>query len=172
LPLRGRGIAIADGGPDAYFLPRKTGVLCKIALSAEEPAVVATGAKDPDLRLSVAAVSEPAKSIFVLEERPLLEERRGLPAWPYSPSHWLKVFSTSDVSLQRQIELPLADCHWLAASRDGKYLYAVGPDHGPPFSELSVERTKLAVIAVATGREVKVINAGQHPAIVLPVSAG
>src|SRR5207248_7787369 len=106
-------------GRYAYFIPRKSGDFKKIDLAHDPPAVIATGTKDPDLRPRIAAVSEKAQSVFALEERPVPAERRG-PAWPYAPSRWIKAFSTSALTLQRQFEVPLADCHSLVASRDGK----------------------------------------------------
>src|SRR4051812_15301776 len=63
-----------------------------------------------------------------------------------------------------------ADCHWLAASRDGKYLFAAGPLAGPPFDELSITQSRLAVIDASSGREVKILEAGQRPAVVFPVA--
>jgi hypothetical protein len=169
-PMRLRGVAISGGSQYAYFLPRKTGHVKKIDLLAEPPVVIATGSKDPDLRPLIAAVSEKEDSVFALEERPVLEERRALPAWAYAPSRWVGVFRASDVRFQRQIALPLADCHWLTASRDGKFLYAIGPVTGPPFDDLSVKESRLAVIDASSGREVRILQAGQRPAALFPVA--
>jgi hypothetical protein len=162
LPLRMRGIVESDGGRFAYFLPRKPGELKKIDLTQQPPAVVHTVKNDFNVRFSVATVSEAAKRIFALEDRLS-------PTGLYEPSRWVSVFLTSGLGLEQRIEAPLADCHWLAASRDGRYLYATGPERGPPFAELSIGEARLAVMDAATGRLVKIVSAGQHPAIVLAV---
>jgi hypothetical protein len=162
MPMRGRGIAISGGGRHAYFLPRKPGQLKKIDLLSDPPVMIATGG-DFNLRWNRHAVSERAERVFAVEDR-------WNPTGLYEPSRWVKVFSTSDLSFQREIELPLADCHWLAPSRDGKYLYATGPTHGPPFADLSIDHARLAVIDAASGREVNVLSVGRHPTWVMPAA--
>jgi hypothetical protein len=159
MPMRGRGIAISDSGRYAYFLPRKPGRLTKIDLSSDPPVIIATGG-DFNLRWNRHTVSERAERIFAVEDR---WNPKGL----YEPSRRVKVFSTSNLSQLSEIELPLADCHWLATSRDGKYLYATGPTHGPPFDDLSIDHARLAVIDATSGREVKVLSVGRHPALVM-----
>lgn len=163
MPMRLRGICLSDNGRNAYFLPRKPGLLKKINLSGDPQVTLARGAQDSSVRHDVAAVSERAGRIF------MLDDRRN-PAGLYAPTRWVKVFSTADLGFQQEIEVPLADCHWLAASRDGKYLYATGPLNGPPFDELSITQSRLAVIDASTGREVKILEAGQRPALVFPIA--
>jgi hypothetical protein len=163
MPMRLRGICLADGGGNAYFLPRKPGLLKKIDLTGDPQVTIARGAGEANVRGYVAAASEHAGRVF------LLDDRRN-PAGLHQPARTLKVFSTADLSFQQEIEVPLADCHWLAVSRDGKYLYATGPLNGPPFEELSITRSCAAVIDASSGCEVKILEAGQRPALVFPVA--
>jgi hypothetical protein len=160
--MTGRGWVIADQGQYAYFLPnpptrhpsvayptREPGLLKKIDLSIDPPKVIRKGDKpQPDLRSAI--VSEAAGAIFAL-----------LDAWneqfTHEPSRRVRVFNVSDLSVQREIDLPIADCRSLAASCDGKYLYA-----------LDAENSKIAVIDVASGQELKVLDRiGTHPQIMI-----
>jgi len=125
--------------------------------------MIARGPDESNVRDSIAVVSERAERLFVLDDR-------RNPAGAYQPARSLKAFSTGDLRFQCEIEVPLADCHWLAASCDGKYLYAAGPLAGPPFDELSITQSRLAVIDASSGREVKILEAGQRPAVVFPVA--
>jgi hypothetical protein len=163
MPMRLRGLCLSDDGRNAYFLPRKSGLLKKIDMSGEPQVATARGADESNLRQNVAAVSERAGRIFILDDR-------RTPMSAYDPTRWIKVFSAADLRFQQEIELPLADCHALATSHDGKYLYAIGPLDGPPFAELSITRSRLAVIDAASGRELKILEAGQRPALVFPVA--
>jgi hypothetical protein len=131
-------------------LPRplpEPGFLKKIDLAAEPPKMACQGDKrEPDLRARIVAASEPAGALFVLEDR-------RNPQFTHEPSRRVKVFNASDLKFQRTIELPLTDCHCLQVSRDGKYLYA-----------LDAEEAKLAVVDIALGRQVKVLeNVGTYP---------
>jgi hypothetical protein len=103
--------------------------------------VIRKGAEpEPDLRAEIAAASQSADALFVLEERRNLQ-------FTYEPSRWLRVFSGSELKFQRQIELPLKDCHCVEASRDGRYLYG-----------LDSNEATLAIIETASGRLVKVLQ--------------
>jgi hypothetical protein len=78
----------------------------------------------------------------------------------------MKVFSTSDLKLQREIELPFeatTDQVQLKASHDGKYLYVVDP-----------RQARLTVIETATGLEFKAIHAevGNYLHILIPLPEG
>ncbi|MBW8884436.1 MAG: hypothetical protein JF612_06570 [Planctomycetia bacterium] len=163
MPMRLRGVCLSDDGQTAYFLPRKTGLLKKIELRGDPRVTIARGPDESNVRDSIAVVSERAERLFVLDDR-------RNPAGAYQPARSLKAFGTGDLRFQCEIEVPLADCHWLAASRDGKYLYAAGPLAGPPFDELSITQSRLAVIDASSGREVKILEAGQRPAVVFPVA--
>ena len=163
MPMRLRGICLSDDGRIAYFLPRKPGLLKKIDLTSDPQVTIARGAGEANVRGYLAAVSENAGRVF------LLDDLRN-PAGTHQPARTLKVFNTANVSFQQEIEVPLADCHWLAVSRDGKYLYAIGPLNGPPFDELSITQSRLAVIDASSGREVKILGAGQRPAVVFPLA--
>jgi hypothetical protein len=163
MPMRLQGICLSENGKNAYFLPRKPGLLKKIDLSGDPQVTLARGAQDTSVRHYVATVSERAERIFILDDR-------RNPTGVYAPTRWVKAFRTAELSFQQEFEMPLADCHWLAASLDGKYLYATGPLNGPPFDELSIRRSGLAVIEASFGREVKVLEAGKRPALVFPVA--
>jgi len=78
----------------------------------------------------------------------------------------MKVFSTSDLKLQREIELPFeptSDQVQVKASHDGKYVYVVDP-----------RQPRLTVIEIATGLELKAIQAevGNYPHILIPLPEG
>lgn len=160
LRVRLKGVLIPGGSGYAYYIPRSIsrlpalppppptpGFLKKIDLTVDPPKVIRKGAEpEPDLRAGIAAVSEAAGALFVLEERRHFQ-------FTHEPSRWLRVFSTSELKFQRQIELPLTDCHCLQASRDGRYLYA-----------LDSEDAKLAILETASGRVVKVLPIpGKYP---------
>jgi hypothetical protein len=171
--LRGAGFVATEAGQHGYYVPRQSGdnghparyrkgpgFLRKIDLAALPPQVVHQGEqREDDLRPGPTAVSEAAGALFVLElERPgpnrLVASRR------------MKVFSTSDLKLQREIELPFeptTDQVRLKASCDGKYLYAVDP-----------WQPRLAVIEIATGLQLKEIDAavGNYPHILIPLPEG
>lgn len=171
--LRHAGFVVTESGQYAYYIPRQSwddghparyqkgpGFLRKIDLAVHRPEVVRQGAqREDDLRPGPTAVSQATGALFVLElERPgpnrLVASRR------------MKVFSTSDLKLQREIELPFeptTDQVQLKASHDGKYLYVVDP-----------RQPRLTVIDTATGLELKAIHAevGTYPHILIPLPEG
>src|SRR5206468_3059995 len=67
MPMRLRGICLSDDGRNAYFLPRKSGLLKRIDLSADPQVLIARGAGESNLRQDVAAVSDRAERIFMLD---------------------------------------------------------------------------------------------------------
>jgi hypothetical protein len=169
LRVRNQGTVVAGGRRYAYYIPlpashhpaapayrKQGGFLKKIDLHADPPRVIARGkSAEADLNNAIAAVSESAGALFVLE-------LRHNPRRAQEPSHWVKVFRTSDLKYQREIELPLKDCASLRVSSDGKYLYALNP-----------EEAKLAVLDAGSGRTVKVLDVpARYPLLVLPVPAG
>jgi hypothetical protein len=173
--MRIRGILARGGERYTYYIPYAIrsrpkaneplpapGHLKKIDLSGDSPSVVIVGEPVTGLRANIASVSQRAGRIFVLEDRQNEE-------WTYEPSRWIDVFRTSDLSFERQVELPLADCHRLATSRDGKYLYASGPLH-PPYDPLSANHAQLVVIDAQSGRLVKVLDAGRLPVPMFPAA--
>jgi hypothetical protein len=168
LRARNKGVFIPGDHRYAYYLPSsisnppglpgplpEAALLKKIDLSADPPQVIAKGPKgDPDLRARIAAVSESAGAIYVVEER-------RNPQFTYEPSRWVKVFSARDLSFQQRIELPLADCQSLAVSRDGSRLYALDP-----------ENARLAVLETASARVLKVLDVGNYPLLMVAVADG
>jgi hypothetical protein len=139
LRLRHNGAVLPGGGRYAYYIPRGSGFLKKIDLLANPPQVVRKSEKrEAGLNFVIAAASEAAGRLFVLEYKS--NDRL-----THEPSRTVKVFRTTDFTLQRPIELPVTDCQNLQVSREGKYLYA-----------LDAEAAKLAVVDAASGREVKV----------------
>jgi RNA polymerase sigma factor (sigma-70 family) len=155
--LRGRGGVIADGGRYAYYVPwqpwdkEEPGFLKKIDLAADPPKVVRKGAEpEKDLHPGPEVVVEAAGALFVVQHKP---PRDNIP----QPSRRVRIYSTAELKPQREIELSLDDCQALEVSRDGKYVYALDRD-----------RAKLAVLDVATGREVKVLDqVGKYPYILI-----
>ena len=172
MQLRGAGFVATETGKHGYYIPRQSGdnghparyrkgpgFLRKVDLAALPPEVVRQGEqREDDLRPGPTAVSEAAGALFVLE---LQGGPNGLIA-----SRRMKVFSTSDLKLHREIELPFeptTDQVRLKASCDGKYLYAVDP-----------RQPRLAVIEIATGLPLKAIGAevGNYPHILIPLPEG
>jgi RNA polymerase sigma factor (sigma-70 family) len=158
--LRGTGGVVADGGRYAYYVPQppvdrgeQPGFMRKIDLSANPPKVVRQGEeRAKDLRPGPAAVSEAGGALFIVQAQPPLA---GSP----QPSRRLRIFSTKDLTLQREVELSLKDCQGLEVSRDGKYVYVLNPD-----------QAKLAVLDAVTGKEVKVLDqVGKYPYIMIPL---
>src|SRR5262249_55096214 len=120
-PVRGR--VVPTEARYAYYVPkqfarREPGFLKKIDLAVEPPKVVLKGEKPaPDLRPDVAAASETGKALFVVQQK--------IDGAAEVASRRVKVFSTVDLTLQSEMDLPLTDCDQLEASHDGKYMYAL-----------------------------------------------
>jgi hypothetical protein len=155
-----RGSVMPAGGRYAYYVPKQftrqePGFLKKIDLAAEPPKVVLKGEKPaPDLRPDVAAASEAGKALFVVEQK--------VDGVAEVASRRVKVFSTVDLTLQSEMDLPLTDCDQLEASHDGKYMYALDQKGG-----------KVAVLDIARGRVVKVLDrVGKVPATVFALPEG
>lgn len=154
LPLVGSPAAnvITSDGKNAYYVPHNaTQQLRKIDLAADPPKVVRTSDEPhPNLHAEVAAVSEKAGALFVGEHKVDPEGRRLL------PSPLVKTFHTQTLAPAGEITLSLTGCDCLAASGDGKYLYAVDFAGG------------MSVVDISSGKEVKVLrDVGNHPALVL-----
>ena len=168
LPLGSGGSMVASGGRSAYYIPRRAlsgelaGLVREVDLTANPPRVV----RESEDRLSGYgagfALSEAAGALLLVTHKPPREET-------HQPYH-VRVFSTSELKLRREFDLSFTtarrmelDTQPIEVSRDGNYLYALNPDDA-----------KLAVIEIATGRELKVLDAvGKYPLIMiaLPESA-
>jgi hypothetical protein len=168
LRLRNQGRVLAGGGRHAYYVPQaisqhpslprplpEPGFLKKIDLLANPPRVLGTSAqRQPSLNAAIAVASEAAGRLFVLEDK--WNER-----FTHEPARTVKVYRTTDLTLDRQIELPVADCQHLEVSRDGKYLYA-----------LDVEAAKLAVLDAKSGRAIRVLKTPcTYPMLLLALPA-
>jgi hypothetical protein len=156
--LGSNGSVVAGGGRYAYYVPQparnpnvKAAFLKKIDLGADPPKVILEGkGREPGLWASVAGASESGGALFVV-----VKKENSKP--PDEPSGRLKVYSTFDLKFQNEVELSISRCDSLEPSQDGKYMYA-----------LDRERAKLAVIDVATGRAVKVLDGlAKYPGLVL-----
>jgi hypothetical protein len=145
---------VTSDGKHAYYVPQHSpqaaGYLRRIDLTTDPPKVIRTSEeRHPYLRARVAAVSETAGAIFVGEDKIDPEGMRLLP----SPS--VKTFHTLTLAPAGDIELSLTDCDCLAASQDGKYLYALDRAGG------------MSVVEIATRKEAKVLrDVGAHPGMV------
>src|SRR5262249_17329307 len=117
-------------------------------LGADPPKVVRRGReRQGDLSAGIAAVSPSAENLFIICQAPPPAGGR------HEPSRRAKVFRTNELAFHREVDLSITACRGLVASLDGKYIYALDSDHA-----------KLAVIDVATAKEVKVIeNVGKYP---------
>lgn len=162
--IKGQGSVIAGDGRYAYFVPYppprgpgvappppKPGYLRKIDLAAQPPKVIGKG-EEPQPDLGSGIVSEAAGKLFIVQDKRNEEPNN-------APSNRIKVFGTKDLKLEKEIRLSINECEILSASRDGKLLYALDP-----------ESAKLAVIDVATGKEIKVLDKlGTYPEVILPL---
>lgn len=150
---------VTSDGKHAYYVSEHVhqpnrhplGFLRKIDLTTDPARVVLQfDERQSNLKARVAAVSETAGALFVAEDR--RDPSKGL----VLPSSLVKTFHTSTLKPASDIQLSLTDCYCLAASRDGKYLYALDFAGG------------MAVVDISTGKEVKVLpNVGVHPGLVL-----
>jgi hypothetical protein len=140
-----RAEVIPTGGRYAYYVPKQLpnqepGFIKKIDLEADPPKIIRQGEeRQPDLRPSTAAASEAGHALFVVKHK--------ITGAAQVASREVKIFSTSDLKLQSEVELPIAGCDQLEASLDGKYMYALDREQG-----------RLAVIEIATAKEFKVLE--------------
>jgi hypothetical protein len=166
--IRGRGSVITGmKSRNAYFIPRppthspsnvaypatELGHLIKVDLTADPPHIIGRSEHPhADLR-GIAAACEPADKLFVVRHT-------WSDPWRQEPSRWVKVFRTSDLTFDREIELPLRGCHRLAVSHDAQYLYAMDYD-----------AARLAVIDVATLQVNRVLEGvlGKRPYLMFPL---
>jgi hypothetical protein len=154
-----RANVVTSDGKHAYYVPqhssqdstrRPFGYLRKIDLTADPPKVIRiTDQRQPNLRARVATVSESAGALFVAEDK------RGPDGSAIAPSPRVKTFHTLTLAPAADIVTSLTDCDCLAASHDGKYLYALDFSGG------------MSVVDISSGKEVKVLrDVGNHPALV------
>jgi hypothetical protein len=162
LRWRGMGTVVPGPGRFAYYVPQQPalprdppGTLKTIDLGSDPPKVVRRGEqRQPGLR-AIGAAS--AQALFVVKDE------RGVPGPDGAPpeaSRVIKVFGTSDLKPQGEIESSLRDIRELAVSRDGKYLYALNPGEA-----------KLVVIDAGSRQEVRTLtDLGKYPylMVVLP----
>jgi hypothetical protein len=156
--VRFRGVLIA-GDRYAYYLPRQPwknqepGYLKKIDLACDPPNVIHRADK-PELALhpGPAVASEPVGHLFVVQKPfPAGNQRQ--------PARRVRVYATKDLRLQQEFDLPVADCHCLEVSSDGKYLYA-----------LDSTAAQVAVLDAATCKQVRMLtNVGKYPHLLLAV---
>jgi hypothetical protein len=143
---------VTSDGKNAYYVPHNaTGQLRKIDLAADPPKVVRTSEEpQPQLEARTAVVSETAGALYVAEFK-IKPDGTGV-----LPSPLVKTFHTQTLAAAADINLSLTDCDCLAASRDGKYLYALDFAGG------------MSVVDTSSGKEIKVLrDVGKHPALVL-----
>jgi hypothetical protein len=153
-----RGWMLADGGRYCYFLspvtapqvPPERRIWKKVDLAVDPPRVVAQRDLLATEHYVGAVVSNPAQRMLLAR---FVDDSR-----PYR----VQVLSTSDLQLQRELELPFGrrqldwDRQPLTMSRDGRWMYA-----------LDQETAKLAVLDLHTGHVVKVIeHVGDYPGLV------
>ncbi len=155
--LGANGIVISGGGRYAYYVPRPTrnpkaepGFLKKIDLSADPPKMIQQGKERQPGLWAPGAVATDAGGAIVVPVEKRVSEHSG------KPSDRLRVYGTPGLNLINEIKVSLTSCDYLEPSVDGKYIYA-----------LSRDQAKIAVIDLATGREVKVLGIGKYPALIL-----
>jgi hypothetical protein len=147
---------VISGGHYAYYIPEpirnpkgKPGFIKKIDLHADPPKIILqSDQRQENLTWASACVSEAGGAMLVALKK------QGMPR---KPSGQVRIYSTDSLKLQNEIQLSISSCDKLEASWDGKYAYA-----------LDRNAAKLAVIDIAAGKEVKVLNnIGKIPAVVL-----
>jgi hypothetical protein len=146
------GWVVTDSGKYAYYISHhyadddKPGSLRKIDLSADPPKVIRETKINPQQGLGITGVSEAAGIFYGIDYKPPSQGR-------HVPTRRVKIYDKETAKLLKEIDLSLTDCQRLVASRDGKYLFALNPDEA-----------KLAVIDIASRKEIKVLDhLGKYP---------
>jgi hypothetical protein len=161
--LGANGSVIYGGGRFAYYLPDpgrnpklEPGFIQKIDLKSIPPKVVRKGKKrEPGLSTGLAAATDAGGAIFVVTKKSEKPKEGG-----NDVSHRrIRIYSTADLSFLNEIESSLTNIDRLSPSLDGKYMYA-----------LDRMQSKLAVIDVASGLEVKVLEkVTKYPYLMIPL---